>query len=270
MQVQADILRDYCAELFEKTGVPHADAVVNADNLVDADLKGIESHGVSRMSVYLKRLRLGLTAKTCALEIVREAPGTALCDAGNALGAVAAQKAMELTIAKAEQTGVSFVTMKNSNHYSAAAYFAQMALEHGMIGFTASNGPARVAPWGGVKPMFGTSPFAIAIPAGKELPVIIDMATCVVARGKIILAAQRGEDVPLGWGLNDKGEPTTNAQEVLDGTVLPFGGVKGYAIASAIEAFTGILAGSAFTTRITDLNADFSQPSFTSHCFGAG
>jgi LDH2 family malate/lactate/ureidoglycolate dehydrogenase len=267
--VQAEKLRRYCQDLFEKVGVPTDEAYRNADNLVDADLKGVESHGVSRMAVYLKRLRLGLVRPDARLEIISETPGTALIDACNSMGASGSYKVMEKAIEKAKTTGISFITVRNSNHYSAAAYFAQMALEHDMVGFTASNGPARVAPWGGKDPMFGTSPFAVAIPAGNRLPIIVDMATCVVARGKIILAAKKGEPIPLGWARNKDGEDTTNAKEALEGTVLPFGGPKGYAISTIIETLTGILAGSAFTNAINDLNADFENPSFTSHYFGA-
>lgn len=269
MIAQADKLRILCQRLFEKVDIPTDEAYRNADNLVDADLKGVESHGVSRMAVYLKRLKLGLVRPEVKLVTIMESPGTALLDACNSMGASGSYKVMEKAIEKAKYTGVSFITVRNSNHYSAAAYFAQMAVEHDMIGFTGSNGPARVAPWGGKEPMFGTSPFAYAIPAGKCLPIIVDMATCVVARGKIILAAKKGEAIPLGWARNKKGEDTTNAQEALEGTVLPFGGPKGYAISTVIETLTGILAGSAFTTAINDLNADFKNPSFTSHYFGA-
>lgn len=267
--IQADPLRNYCSKLFQKAGLPEDDAYRNADNLVDADLKGVESHGVSRMPIYLKRLRMGLVNPVARVKVVTESPGTAVCDACNSMGAVAAYRIMEMAINKARNTGISFITACNSNHYSAAGYFAQMALKQDMIGFTASNGPARMAPWGGTEPMFGTSPLAFAIPAGKEMPIIGDMASCVVARGKIILAAKKGQPIPLGWARNKLGEDTTNAQDALEGTVLPFAGPKGYAIATMIEVFTGILAGSVFTTGIKDMYADFENPTCTSHYFGA-
>lgn len=266
---QADVLRNYCSKLFEAVGVPTLEAYINADNLVDADLKGVESHGVSRMAIYLKRLRMSLVRAQVKLDVISERPGTALYDACNSMGAAASWQVMEKVIQKAGHTGIAFATVRNSNHYSTAAYFAQMALNHNMIGFTASNGPSRMAPWGGTEPAFGTSPFAYAIPAGKQLPIIADMASCVVARGKIILAAKKGELIPPGWALNKAGEPTTNAQDALEGTVLPFGGPKGSAIATIIEAMTGILAGSVFTTDIKDLYADFENPTWTSHYFGA-
>jgi len=267
--VQADVLRDYCSRLFSAVGVPSQEAEVNADNLVDADLKGVESHGVSRMGIYLKRLRMGLVRAEAKLDTISERPGTALYDACNSMGAVVSQQVMAKVIEKARYTGIAFATVRNSNHYSTAAYFAEMALKHNMIGFTASNGPSRMAPWGGTEPAFGTSPFAFAIPAGEQLPIIADMASCVVARGKIILAAKRGEPIPLGWARNKAGEDTTNAQDALEGTVLPFGGPKGSAIATIIESMTGILAGSVFTTDIKDLYADFANSTRTSHYFGA-
>lgn len=267
--IRADCLRNYCQRLFQQVGVPPAEAYINADSLVDADLKGIDSHGVSRMAIYLKRLRLGIVNPAVELKVVAESPGTAVYDACNSLGAVAACKAMEAAIGKARTTGIAFITVCNSNHYSAAAYFAQMALAHDMIGFTASNGPARIAPWGGTAAMFGTNPLAYAVPAGSELPIIADMASSVVARGKIIMAAKHEQPIPLGWARNRLGEDTTDAREALAGTVLPFGGPKGYTIAMMIEVLTGILAGSCFTTAIRDLYSDFDRPTGTSHYFGA-
>ncbi len=267
--IDADTLRSYCQQLLQAKGVPEVEAWRSADNLVDADLKGVESHGVSRMANYLQRLSVGIVAAKGEHRIIRESPGTALIDACNSMGAEAGTRAMGVAIAKAENVGVSFVTAYNSNHYSAAAYFAQMALEKDMIGFTATNGPARVAPWGGKSPMFGTNPFAIAIPAGRHFPIIVDMATCVVARGKIILAAKKQEPIPLGWARDRDGQDTTDAQAALDGTVLPFGGPKGYAISTVIEVLTGILSGSLFTTAIYDVVSDFDNPNMASHCFGA-
>ena len=267
--VNADNLRNFCARLFQSVGVPQDEAVVNADNLVDADLKGVESHGVTRAPIYLKRLRMGLVRPAVSLEVISEMPSAALVDVKNSMGAAASEKVMRMAIAKAKQTGISFITVRNSNHFSAAAYFAQMALSEDMIGLAGSNGPARMAPWGGSKPMFGTDPFAVAIPAGKRLPVIADMASCVVARGKIIIAAKNGKPIPLGWARDKDGNDTTDAKAALEGTVVPFGGPKGYAIATIIEALTGVLAGSRFGTAINDIYSDFEHPTYPSHYLGA-
>jgi LDH2 family malate/lactate/ureidoglycolate dehydrogenase len=267
--VQAEPLRQYCTALFESVGMPKDEAYINADNLVDADLTGVESHGVSRMAIYLKRIRDGVVNPKCEIKVVAEHPAVLVIDAKNSMGAVASYKAMEMAIKKAKASGVAFVTVRNSNHYGTAAYYTKMALEHDMIGFSSTNGPARMAPWGGKDPYFGTNPFSIAVPAGQELPVVADMATSLVARGKIILAAKNNKEIPLGWAINKDGEDTTNAKEALEGTVLPFGGPKGSAIALLIDVFSGILAGASFGPHIKDMYANFEEPTNTGHIFGA-
>jgi len=267
--VKAEPLREYCKNLFVAARMPESEAFINADSLVEADLTGNESHGVSRMSIYLKRIREGVVNPVCQLEVVKGYNATASYDACNSMGAVVSCKIMEIAIEKAKQFGVSFITVKNSNHFGMASYFAKMALKEGMIGFATSNGPARMAPWGGSDPYFGTNPFAIAIPTGNELPVVADMATSVVARGKIILAAKNKQEIPDYWSLDKNGQKTTNAQAALDGTVLPFGGPKGSAIALIIDVLSGVLSGSAFGLKVNDMYADFKKPTGTGHFLGA-
>ncbi|MCL2000864.1 MAG: Ldh family oxidoreductase, partial [Planctomycetes bacterium] len=178
LTLPAEELKNYCTELFKTKGVPPDEAFQVADNLVDADLKGVESHGTMRVANYLQRLAAGIVRPKAERRIVSEFPGTAVVDGLNSLGAVTGSQVMKMAVEKARNTGVSFITVYNSNHYSAAAYFAQIALEHDMIGFTATNSPPRVAPSGGKAPVLGTNPFAFAIPAGKRLPILADMATC--------------------------------------------------------------------------------------------
>ena len=271
--IKTENLFMYCKTLFEKVGVPEDEASINADNLVDADLMGVESHGVSRMPIYLKRIRMGAVHPCSELRVVSDCPGTAVIDACNSMGAVVAVKAMELALQKAKRTGISFVVVKNSNHYGTAAYHARLALQQDMIGFTATNGAARMAPWGGKTPFFGTNPFAVAVPADKERPIVADMATSVVALGKVILAAKNNLPIPLGWALNQFGAATTVAKEVYDGKVigtpLPFGGAKGSAIALLIDILSGVLAGGTFGPHIKDMYADFEEPTGISHLFGA-
>jgi LDH2 family malate/lactate/ureidoglycolate dehydrogenase len=266
--VPADRLRNYCSQLLQKAGVPADEAFIAAETLVDADLAGVESHGVSRMPAYLKKLRIGGVSPALQFKTVIDGPGTGIYDAGNGLGAVAGHRAMGIVIGKAKKVGLSLVTVKNSNHYGTAAYFAKMALPKDMIGFTATNSVSTMAPWGGYAPYFGTNPFAVAIPAGRELPIVADMATSVVARGKIRLAANKGQAIPLGWALTKNGEDTTDAQAALNGIVLPFGGPKGSAIATLVECFTGILAGAAFGNQVASMY-QVATPSHVSHCFGA-
>ncbi len=276
MDIQANVLRDYCTLLFEKTGVPKDESFINADNLVAADLAGIESHGVARMSNYLKRIRTGVVTARCQLRIMGEQPATALVDAGNALGAVAGVRSMELAINKAKVAGVSLVCVKNSSHFGVAAYHARMALAHDMIGFAATNGAARMAPWGGREAFWGTNPFAVAVPSGSHPPIVADMATSVVALGKVLLAAKKNVTIPLGWARNRMGEDTTDAREFYDvekgqiiGTGVPVGGPKGSAIALLIDVLSGVLSGSVFGPHVGDMLANFSEPAEVSHVFGA-
>lgn len=264
--ISANRLRTYCGRLFESLGVPADEASILADTLVEADLTGIESHGVSRVAGYLQKLRANGARKNLELTLKTESPGIAVYDANNSMGAVAAYRAMEIAIAKAKQVGIAFVSVLNSNHYGMAGYFAKMAAAENMIGYTATNSLAQMAPWGGTKPFFGTNPFAVAIPAGDQMPIVADMATSVVARGKIILASKKNQPIPLGWAQTQDGQETTDSKAALLGTVLPFAGPKGYAIATLIEAMTGVLTGSAVGPEVKGI-ASVDAPSRVSHFF---
>lgn len=269
IRVGVDTLHQYCASLFIAEGVSPEDARLIVDNLIDADLAGVESHGVSRVAIYLKRLRSGVVSPTMKLEVVKDFPATCVLDGGNCMGVLAGVKAMDLAIEKAKKVGVSWVVVRNSNHYGRAAYYTERAVPHGMIGFSATNGSPRMAPWGAREAYFGTNPFSIAVPTGQELAIVADLATSVVARGKITLAAKNGKDIPLGWAIDKDGHATTNAKAALDGTVLPVGGPKGSAIALMIDVLTGTLSGSLFGVHLPDMVANFSEPAQVSHFFAA-
>ena len=169
-----------------------------------------------------------------------------MIDACNSMGPYVSVKAMELAMEKARHTGVAFVTVKNSNHNGIAAYYAERALPNGMIGIAATNSKARMAVYGGREPFLGTNPFAVAIPADQQRPIIADMATSVVARGKVAAAAKNKQPLPPGWALDKEGEPTTDSAEGLKGTVVPFAGYKGSAIAMVIDVLTAVLSGSLY------------------------
>ena len=255
--------------LFAAVGMQEEEAFINADNLVDADLKGIDSHGVSRMPIHLKRLRMGLVRPNYAMKIVTDRLSAAVIDACDSMGPYVSCKAMDMAMAKAAQTGVALVTVKNSNHNGTAGYYVERAIREGMIGFAATNSPARMAPWGGRDPYFGTNPFAVGIPANTQLPIVADMATSVVARGKVVIAAKNKQPIPLGWALNKDGEPTTDAAEGVVGSVLPFAGAKGSAIALVIDVLAGVLSGSLFGPYVRDMYSDFKNATAISHVFGA-
>lgn len=265
--IQWEQLRTYCQKILENCGMPSDEAFIVADSLVEADLKGIESHGVSRMPIYTKRLEEGIVSKKCNLKIVAEHPGCMAIDACNSMGIVVGVRVMEMAMKKAKESGAAFVTVSHSNHFGAAAYFTKMALAEDMIAMAATNAPPNIAPWGGIKPYMGTNPFSAAIPAGKELPIIIDMAVSVVAQAKIIMAARKKEPIPLGWAINKYGEVTTDPEEALEGSVLPIGGPKGSAMAILIDILCGILSGAMFGPYLGNLWHDFSREQNIGHCF---
>ncbi len=267
--IQAEPLKKFCTEMFEKTGMSREEALVNADNLVEADLKGIDSHGVSRLPIHLKRIKIGIVRANYEMKTLSERLSAAVIDACNSMGPYVSVQAMELAIEKARHTGVAFVTVKNSNHNGIAAYYAERALPHGMIGIAATNSKARMAVYGGREPFLGTNPFAVAIPADKQRPIIADMATSVVARGKVAAAAKNKQPLPPGWALDKEGEPTTDSAEGLKGTVVPFAGYKGSAIAMVIDVLTAVLSGSLYGPHVRDLYTDFEEPACISHVFGA-
>jgi LDH2 family malate/lactate/ureidoglycolate dehydrogenase len=255
--------------VLQKVGIPPAEADLIAESLVQANLRGVDSHGVMRMAIYVKRLRKKLVNPNPTISILRETPVMAVMDGDNGPGQVVAARAMEVAMAKARGSGIGLVGIRNSNHFGAAAFFTMMALRKEMIGIALSNAPATMAPWGGRSPYMGTNPISVAVPAGRELPIVLDMATSVVARGKIILAAQRGESIPVGWAMDSEGEVTTDAARALDGCVLPFGGPKGSAIALLIDVLAGVLTGAAFGPHIGDLYRNMESPQCVGHMMGA-
>lgn len=266
--IQWEPLRDFCKKLYEAQGMPSDEAFWVADSLVDADLSGVESHGVSRMPIYMKRIEEKVVANKCKIQIEKEFPGGFALNGCNSMGIVAGVKVMELGIKKAKESGFAFITVSHSNHFGTAAYFTRQALKENMIAFAATNAPSTMAPWGGIKAYLGTNPFSVAIPAGKQLPIIMDMATSVVAQGKIIMAAKTNEKIPPGWAINKEGIVTTDPKEALEGTVLPFGGPKGYGIALLVDVLSGILSGAMFGPHLNNMWNDFENPQNVGHCFG--
>jgi len=262
-------LRDYCSSLFDKAGVPTADARTVAESLVEADLRGVSSHGVTRVGIYLERLRGGVVNPRPSIRRLREGPGAVLLDGDNGLGAVVGRHAMAEAVRRAEQCGTAWVCVRNSNHFGTAAWYAMQALQAGCIGVALTGAPPTMPIWGGRSPFFGTNPFAVAVPAGEERPIVVDMATSVTARGKIILAAKKGEPIPEGLAIDPDGRPTTDAKLALAGAVLPFGGHKGSAIALLVEVLSAVLAGASMAPHVGNLYDNPTGVQDVGHGFGA-
>lgn len=232
-------------------GLPEPDAALVAGSMVAADLRGVSSHGVARLGTYVKRVNSGLMEPRGRVTVVSETPSTVLVDGGNGFGQVAAAFAMSLLLDKARTTGIASAGIRNMNHYGMGAYFAMMALPHDMIGIAVSNAPPAMAPVGGATAMLGTNPITIAVPTATEPPLVLDMATSLVSRGKVRLAAKEGKKIPVGWGLDSSGSPTDDPVRVLNGgSLTPIAGPKGYGLALMIDVLSGVLTGSAFGTAI--------------------
>ena len=268
--VSAKALKDFCVEVLVKVDVPQDEAVEIIDNLVEADLRGVESHGVVRMPIYVQRLAAKATNPRPNIQIVHETPSTAVVDGDNGMGQIVSIRAMQIAIDKARAGGVcAFVSVRNSNHFGAAAEFAKMACRHNMIGFvTTIGGINHMVPWGGAEAMLGNNPFAIAMPAGDERPIVLDMACSVAARGKIIVAAKEGIAIPPDWAVGPDGQPTTDAVEALKGFVQPVGGPKGYSLTLMIGMLSTMLSGAHFGREVTHMYDDLERPQNIGHLFG--
>jgi LDH2 family malate/lactate/ureidoglycolate dehydrogenase len=262
--VSAESLRAFAAALLERVEVPPEDAALTAETLVEADLRGVTSHGTRALPGYLARLRAGGTRARPRPRVVRQGPAFALMDGDAGLGQVVAHRAMRLAIELARRSGLGAVSVENSNHYGAAAFYPMMAAAEGMIGLATTNGGGKnMAAFDGAEPVVGNSPLAFAAPAGEEPPIVLDMATGVVAAGKISVAAMRGEPIPLGWALDAQGEPTEDPSAAR--IVLPLG-PKGYGLAMMLDVLCGPLRGGPMSVNTRGPRTD-ERPSGAGHFF---
>lgn len=237
-------------ECLKKHHVPDADAEIVADSLVTADYFGVETHGTVMLESHLYRIDAGkynLKPNCC---VVRENVSFAVIDSDNAIGAVAAHHCMNYAIEKAKTTGIYTVLSNNNNTFGPAFYYPLLAAKQGMIGFIASNSPAQMAPIGGCEKMLGTNPLAAVIPVPGYNPIIIDMATSVVAKSKFKEYAAKGLPLPEGWALDINGDPTTDPQLGIEGLILPMAGFKGYGLTLLIDILAGVLSGASFLNQV--------------------
>ena len=270
LKVPADKLLAFCRACFGKLGLSPQDAKLTAENLIFANLRGVDSHGLIRMKIYADRLRAGGFKPKMRPGIVAEQKSSALLDARHGVGQVAATVAMKLAIAKAKKTGMAVVSVKNSNHFGASAFYAMQAIEHGMIGFAATNAGPTMAPTGGREGRLGNNAMSVAVPAGKSPPLVLDMATGAVAWGKIFVAQQEKKKIPMTWALDKNGLPTDDPNAAAhQGLIQPFGGYKGYGLSLLIDILTGVLSGGGFSTHVRTLYKQIETPSQVAHTCAA-
>ena len=254
-------IKKWTSDVFERLGAPADDAKMTTDALIHADLMGIDSHGLNRSTNqnYFGGLKSGAINAKASPEIVHEAAATAVIDGQNGLGPVASTVAMDLAIAKARVTGAGFVSIRGSNHYGAASHYSMMALPHDMIGFSMTVGGLGVVATGGKGRRIGINPMSVAAPANTSDPFILDIATSVVAAGKLELARMKESPVPEGWIVDKDGASTTDPNEFWKGgAILPLGGMlstggyKGYGLSVMIDILAGVLSGGGFAGELRE------------------
>ncbi len=271
----------FAKSIFLKIGCSQQDATTATETLLSADLRGVDSHGVARLSGYVRLWQTQRVNASPKIKIIHETPSTAVVDGDAGLGLVVAPYAMQVAINKAKNVGTGWVSVQNSNHYGIAGHHAMMALPHDMIGISMTNASALVAPTFSRDKMLGTNPIAVAIPAGIEAAFVADFATTTAANGKLEILQRKNKPVPAGWVQTKEGGKSLNANELKDGgALLPLGGNregsshKGYMLGSIVDIFSGVLSGANYGPWVPPFPAYITMPANMpgkgiGHFFGA-
>jgi len=262
-----EIIGNFMTDAFEKVGVPHDDAVICADVLMESDRRGIESHGCNRFkSIYIDRIISEIQKPATEFEIIKETATTAVVDGHDGMGMIVGYKAMEMAIEKAKKYGMGMVAARNSTHYGIAGYYATMATKKGLIGITGTNARPSIAPTFGVENMLGTNPLTIGLPTDEEFPFVLDCATSITQRGKIEYYARTGKDTPSGMVIGQDGSALTNSKQILidltngEAALAPLGGIgeelagyKGYGYATVVEILSSALQAGSYLKMLSGI-----------------
>lgn len=263
-------LHAFTTACFQKEGFSAREANSIADNLLEADLRGLNTHGALRVTMYLKRVRAGVLNPRAKPELIQETPIFAIWDAHNGMGQLASIQAMDMAIERAEETGFYMTGVRNSNHFGTAAYYTMRAAKQRMIGFSCSNTEALMPAPGGAQKTVGNNPFSVAFPGGRSPDIVVDMAVSAAAIGKIVLSEKKGVSIPNGWATDAAGMETNDPKKALDGGfLLPVGGPKGYGLGLAVDIMAGILMGSGYGDKVRCPFHDYSGPQNIGHMFMA-
>ena len=256
-RISFETLAGFIARAFVALGMPGDDASAVAALMAEADLQGSDGHGVIRLPQYARRIRAGGVNLHPQIRVSTERAGMALLDGDNGMGHLVMKRAAQIAVDKARQTGIAWVGSQFSNHAGPASLYARMALPHDMIGLYFAVGNANhLPPWGGLDMLLSTNPIAVAVPAGEEAPIVLDMATTVAAYGKVKAKAQRGESMPEGWMMDRQGRPLLDPRRADEGFLLPIGGYKGYGLSLVVGILAGTLNGAAMGKDVVDFNHD--------------
>ena len=253
--VDSEVLRALVTEIFARCGMRPGDARYLAGTLVDADLRGVHSHGVLRVPEYTRKLTVGGVDPQGQPSVVRDVGACQVVDGGNSMGQIGLRFAMQRAVERAATSGIAAVAIRGSNHCGALATYVLQAVEQDMLGIVTTNALPTMAPWGGAERILGINPLGVGIPAGTELPVVYDAAFSASAHGKIRVFQQRGQPLPAGWALNQAGLPTTDPAEAIDGLLLPIGDFKGANLAFIMGILASMLSGASYGTELGDMHA---------------
>ncbi|MBP1155841.1 MULTISPECIES: Ldh family oxidoreductase [unclassified Paenibacillus] len=243
-------------DILSHTGVSEEHAEILMSHLLDSDEKGIYTHGFYRLPTYLKQIKRGNINPRPNIQKLKSGPIVQLLDGDDGLGAIVSYYAMQEAIQTSSERGIGVVGVRRSSHFGAAAYYAEMPARSNQIGIVFSNASPGIAPTGSLTPVLGNNPWSISVPTNLNYPITLDIANSVAARGKIRLAALKGESIPFGWAINKYGEPTADPQEALEGAILPIGDYKGYGITLMIDILSGVLTGANFGDQVPGVEED--------------
>jgi L-2-hydroxycarboxylate dehydrogenase (NAD+) len=265
--LSAESLRRFTEAVLAHYGLSADDAALVAAGLVKANLRGLDSHGVARIPIYCERLRRKCINPRPHMKLDRPTAVAARLNGDDGIGFVVGKRGMDEAIAMARDYGVGMVLVHRSTHYGMAALYVQQAIDAGFVSLALTNSSPAMPVWGGRTVFLGASPLAAGAPTGAGEPFVLDMAMTVIARGKIRLAAQRGDAIPPGLALDAEGRPTNDARRAFEGVLLPFGGVKGSGLGLLMEVLCGVLSGANFGGEVKSLYFDFSGPQNVGHFF---
>lgn len=250
MLIEPKALHKLTVRVFRHYGINEADAIVVANVLVEANLRGHDSHGVVRVPKWIDGIKSGAINATCEPRLITRFGAVEVMDGDGGLGPIVADRSVMLAVEKAKTFGLGAISIRNSAHIGMLAWYAEKIAEKGLIGLVTTNTEPGVAPFGAVDKLLGTNPIALACPT-RDRPIVLDMSTSVVARGKIVLAQRAGKQIPDHWAIDTAGKPTTDPSQALKGALLPVGGPKGFGLAVFVDILSGALSGSQVAAGVT-------------------
>ena len=260
-------LKKLITKIFIKHKLSKNHANICAEALVNAELVGAPSHGLSRLKMYCDRINKKVINPKPKIKIKKISQSITQIDAKNSIGFVAADLAIKKAIESAKKTGIGLVGIKNSGHYGLSGYYVEQAVKKNLIAFAFTNAPPAIAPHGALKSLFGTNPICFGSPTGSKIPFVLDTSVSVINRGKIRVAARTGEQIPVGVALDKFGKPTTNAKKALAGVQLPIAGFRGSGLAWMVDILSGVFTGGNHGGKVRDPFDDFSGPQKIGHLF---